>query len=184
MKITKLSFLGLFLLLLAVFIVLKMSRKPSMHDITDSINSSPIERNQVASYNDSSSKTGEIKIDAQSTTLPTPMTVEQICEIIHDASVTYDPKELATIQPFLLHQDPAIRKAAIDGMIVLGDASAGVMLRDAAKGATSPQEAVAMLEAADYVELPSATNVLRLKKKTSQQDGAPNLEKPIHSRGK
>ena len=88
---------------------------------------------------------------------------ETILEQINDASVTYDPRELSKIQPFLTHADPEVRKAAMNGMIVLGDASAGAMLRDAAKSAQSPQEAVAMLEAADYVELPSATNDLRNK---------------------
>ena len=88
---------------------------------------------------------------------------ETILEQINDASVTYDSRELSKIQPFLTHADPEVRKAAMNGMIVLGDASAGAMLRDAAKSAQSPQEAVAMLEAADYVELPSATNDLRNK---------------------
>lgn len=88
---------------------------------------------------------------------------DEILEKIHDASVTYDPKELPKIQPFLTHESPEIRKAAVDGMVILGDASAGAMIREAAKSAPTPQEAVQMLEAADYVELPSARAIIRKK---------------------
>jgi hypothetical protein len=92
-----------------------------------------------------------------------PVTKEEILETVHQASITYDPKELPVIQKFLLDADPEIREAARNAMIVLGDASAGPMLRDASKLAPTPHEAVAMLEAADYVELPSGT--FNLKKR-------------------
>jgi hypothetical protein len=88
----------------------------------------------------------------------------EILEEIHDASVTYDPKQLMKIEPYLLHPDSEVRQAAINGMIVLGDASAGALMRAAAAKAPSPQEAVALLEAADYVELPSASEIIRKPK--------------------
>lgn len=100
-----------------------------------------------------------------------PMTKEQILETVHQASITYDPKELPAIQKYLLNADPEIREAARNGMVVLGDASAGPMLRDASKLASTPHEAVAMLEAADYVELPSGT--LNLKKRTATTASRP-----------
>lgn len=114
---------------------------------------------------------------------PTPQTndetlnqpIEPLLEQIHDASVTYDPRELIKIQPFLTHPNAEIRKAAVDGMITLGDASAGSMLREASKSAPTPQEAVAMLEAADYVELPSARLIDRKAKR-------PPGDKPLKSR--
>jgi hypothetical protein len=88
---------------------------------------------------------------------------ETILAEIQDAAVTYDAKALPRIQPYLLDSDPAVREAAIQGMIILGDAAAGPMLREASRHAKTPQEAVKMLEAADYVELPSGT--LPLKKR-------------------
>jgi HEAT repeat protein len=78
-------------------------------------------------------------------------------EKIHDASVTYDPAQLPVIAEFLLHENPEVRKAAIDGMIVLGDSAAAPLLRQAALSAPTPQEAVALEEAAAYMELPSAS---------------------------
>lgn len=80
-----------------------------------------------------------------------------ILEEINDAAVMYDPGYLTAIQKYLLHQDPEVRKAAISGMIVLGHRYASPMLREASRLAPSPYEAVAMLEAADYLELPSAS---------------------------
>jgi hypothetical protein len=88
---------------------------------------------------------------------------EEILEEINDAAVTYDPADLPRIEPYLLHPDKETRQAAMNGMVTLGDASAGALLRNAASRAPTPQEAVRLLEAADYVELPSAT--LRRRKK-------------------
>lgn len=82
---------------------------------------------------------------------------EQIFAVIEEAMVSYDPQELPKIQPYLLHADPEIRQVALESMVNMGEAAAAPMLRAAAKLAVTPQEAVAMNEAADYVELPSAT---------------------------
>lgn len=81
---------------------------------------------------------------------------QEALERMHEASITYDRAQLKIIQPYLTHPDAELRSAAINAMVVLGDASAGPMLREASKTAPSPREAVAMEEAADYVELPSA----------------------------
>lgn len=90
---------------------------------------------------------------------------QTILEKIHEASITYDPSQLPAIRGYLLHPEAEIREAAVNGMIVLGDASAGPMLREAAKLAPTAKEAVVMEEAADYVELPSANLGELLKKK-------------------
>jgi hypothetical protein len=95
-------------------------------------------------------------------------------EKIHDASVSYDPAELPVIRPYLLSSDPELRAAAVDAMIVLGDASAGPMLREAAKSLASEEEAKQMLKAADYVELPPANikevaEKMRKNRETKQQ---------------
>lgn len=81
---------------------------------------------------------------------------DKILEEIQDAAVSYNPSELPKIEPYLLHPDREIRQAAMNGMITLGDAAAGPLLRKAAALAPTPHEAVALIEAADYVELPPA----------------------------
>lgn len=82
-----------------------------------------------------------------------------ILKEIEQASVTYDAKALPDIEPYLLHPDPEVRQAALNGMLILGDAVAGPLLRKAAEKAPTPKEAVAFQEAADYVELPAGSFV-------------------------
>jgi hypothetical protein len=82
---------------------------------------------------------------------------ELAIEKMHEASISYDAAELPVIQPYLESPDPQLRAAAVDAMVVLGDASAGPMLRDAAKKLKSEEEAKKMEKAADYIELPPAS---------------------------
>jgi hypothetical protein len=112
-----------------------------------------------------------------------PATQETILGQIEDASVTYDAKALPLIEPYLLNPDPVVREAAKNGMINLGDAAAGPLLREASRHAYTPQEAVALSEAADYVELPPAS--VRLTKGSKQAPSgtvAPSMKrrKPGH----
>lgn len=111
---------------------------------------------------------------------------------IEDASVTYDAKALPLIEPYLLNPDPVIREAAMKGMINLGDAAAGPLLREASHRVATPQEAVALLEAADYVELPSGRPILNkrsanaphgteapaMKKRKPSHQGTKNPDQP------
>ena len=96
--------------------------------------------------------------------LPPGTDREVIRESIHAASISYDPADLPRIQPYLSHPDPEIREAALNGILVLGHAAGAPLLRDAAKRATSPKEAALLLEKADYLELPSAYDLMKAKK--------------------
>ena len=112
---------------------------------------------------------------------------------IEDASVTYDAKALPLIEPYLLNPDPVVREAAKNGMINLGDAAAGPLLREASRYASTPQEAMALSEAADYVELPPATarrikssaqapggtEAPPMRKRKSGHHGPKNPEQPV-----
>ncbi len=89
---------------------------------------------------------------------------QTILETIHLASISYDAVELPRIQPFLSHLDPEVRAAALNGIVVLGHSAGAPLLREAAKRAGTPQEAVELLSKAEYLELPSAPIRRRLKK--------------------
>ncbi|WP_346334543.1 hypothetical protein [Prosthecobacter sp. SYSU 5D2] len=78
----------------------------------------------------------------------------QIIATIDDAAVLYSPEGLPKIQPYLLHSDPEVRAAAIDGMVNLGEAGGAALLRAAANLAPSAEEAAAMREAAAFLDLP------------------------------
>jgi hypothetical protein len=79
---------------------------------------------------------------------------EEALVFLHDTSVTYDPAELPKIQPYLLSPDAEVQKAAIDAMVVLGDAAAAPMLREASRQTMDTNAVMEMLKAADYLELP------------------------------
>ena len=83
---------------------------------------------------------------------------EEVMEKLQDAAVTYDPAQLLVIRPYLMDSDPTIRAAAVNAMVVLGDASAAPMLRDAAKRLASPDEAKTYESKAAYLELPPVSS--------------------------
>jgi hypothetical protein len=99
-------------------------------------------------------------------------TKEVILEKIQEASTTYDAAQLPIIKPHLLNADPEIRKAAINGMVVLGDAAASPMLREAAKQMNTAEDMKVMLEAAEYLELPSA-NLKEILKNSKKKKATP-----------
>jgi hypothetical protein len=90
-------------------------------------------------------------------------------EKMQEASTTYDAAQLPVIQPYLVSPDPELRAAAVDAMIVLGDASAGAMIREAAKSMTSLDEVKKMENAADYAELPPVDFKKMKKRKAAKE---------------
>lgn len=92
---------------------------------------------------------------------------ERILQAIEDAAVSYDARELPNIEPFLRHPDAEVRAAALRGMFTLGDAAAAPLLRAASRQAATPQEAVALIEAADYLELPSGSLIKARRAKSA-----------------
>lgn len=90
--------------------------------------------------------------------------VPQILEAIQEASISYEARELPKIQPYLIHPEAEVRAAALNGVLVLGDAAGAPLLRQAASTLKDPREAVKYLEAADYLELPSGSLLAGKKK--------------------
>jgi hypothetical protein len=84
---------------------------------------------------------------------------------IEAAAVTYAPSGIDTIAPFLLDASPVVRQNAIDGLIRLGETGGASALREAAAKAKDPRDAIKMLDAADYLELPPAKNLSKLRAK-------------------
>jgi HEAT repeats len=101
---------------------------------------------------------------------------EVALEAMHAAVVTYDPNSLPLISPYLNDEDEAVRAEALNGMLQMGEAAAAPLLRAAADKARNPREALAMLDAADFLELPSVPVSRLLRKKG---DGAKAV--PPHS---
>lgn len=111
---------------------------------------SPAETNQIA--------------EAASSDTPPPGSLEpearaKVIEQIEAAYVSYRPEALPQIAPFLSHADPEVRAFAREAVVQVGHAEGVPLLRGAAKKARDPREAAALLDAAEYLELPPATPV-------------------------
>jgi HEAT repeats len=75
--------------------------------------------------------------------------------VIEEAVLTYSPDGVKAIRPFLQDSDPAIRRAARDGLVQLGEADAVPYLREAALRVEDPEEIASLREAADLLALPA-----------------------------
>jgi hypothetical protein len=78
---------------------------------------------------------------------------------IEAAYTTYDASALPRLTPHLRHSDPEVRAYAREGIVQLGHADGANALRAAARSARDPKEAMALLEAAEFLELPPAAPV-------------------------
>ncbi len=93
--------------------------------------------------------------------LPDPETAGQdvteaeLIERIGDLATTYEDSQARPIAAYLRHPSAEVREAALDALLVLGSEAASPYLREAARLTADPREAVKMLEAAEYLELPS-----------------------------
>lgn len=102
-----------------------------------------------------------------------PEVRDRLIEEITAAYTTYEPEALPKLAPFLRHSDPEIRSYARDAIVQVGHADGVKLLRDAAKTARDPREAVALLEAAEYLDIPPAAPVAGTFKKNSPRPGKP-----------
>jgi hypothetical protein len=76
-------------------------------------------------------------------------------EELQALAMNNDAESLQKILAALNSSDPEIRAAAREAAVQFGDRSAAVQLRAAADAATDYSEKQALLEAADFLELPS-----------------------------
>jgi len=98
-----------------------------------------------------------IPAEAPSVVAPAvPDDKEAIFTAIHEAAITYDAGSLSLISPHLSSSDAEVRAAAVDGIMLLGDAAGAPLLRKAADQARNAAEEADLRAKADYLELPPA----------------------------
>jgi len=86
-----------------------------------------------------------------------------LLDALHEAASTYNPEGIPLIKPSLYSSDRQIRQAAADAMVVLGETGGAQILREAAALASDSREALALIEKAEYLELPSGRLLVREK---------------------
>lgn len=84
-----------------------------------------------------------------------PARFEEAVAVIQQAMTTYAPSGVQPIRPFLTDPDPAIRQAARDGLVQLGEPDAIPHLRAAAATLQDPGEIASFQEAAELLALPA-----------------------------
>ena len=77
--------------------------------------------------------------------------------------MTYDAKSLPKIEPFLYSDEPAIREAALNAIVNLGDEAGAEILRRAARSMVDPKEELEALEKAAFLRLPPVKFEFRKK---------------------
>ena len=90
--------------------------------------------------------------------------VEERVSQLGDLGMDDDPASLNTILSELNNRDPRIRKAAVDAAVQFGSRDAIPRLTDAATQTDDPREKAAILDAIDYLKLPSLTEVMQQRK--------------------
>ena len=96
---------------------------------------------------------------AEPASAPTDLADEERAPLvakIEAAYTTYRPEALPVLAPYLTHSDPAIREFAREAVVQVGHHEGAAVLRAAADKVKDPREAVALLDAADFLEIPPA----------------------------
>jgi HEAT repeat protein len=86
--------------------------------------------------------------------------VEKRVAELQDLAMDNDPKSLQVILSELTNRDPEIRQAAVDAAVQFGSRDAIPKLTDAASQTDDAVERAQMLQAADYLKLPSYRETL------------------------
>jgi hypothetical protein len=161
--------IALILVVLACIYIASSSR-PTLSNATGEAATRPIPDGQTSV---TPAAAGAAKPPVTSASVPLK-TGAAALSFIDDASTAYDAKSIPLIAPYLDDPDPEIRKAAIDGFLRLGERNAAPLLREAAKHRDSPKEIMALLQAAEYLELPSYTD----RRKTGNTPSSKALQHP------
>lgn len=74
---------------------------------------------------------------------------------LDQAVTSYEVGSLPIVASYLNNAHPELRRAALEGMLQMGLSQAAPLLREAAEKANDPREAIAMLDAADFLDLPT-----------------------------
>jgi hypothetical protein len=81
-----------------------------------------------------------------------------IQDTVGQADGTNNPVVIAALIGKFSHEEPEVRKAALDGLIQLNDTNAVPAMEQSLAAIKDPREKVAVLDAIEYLKLPSMTD--------------------------
>jgi hypothetical protein len=92
---------------------------------------------------------------------PPSAKLDPIRDTIQALASTYDAAEVPALAAYLAHDDASIREEARLGLLNLGSSAAVPLLRAAVVKARTPEEAIALRETANFLELPTYQETLK-----------------------
>ncbi len=110
------------------------------------------------------SQQSRIRPESQSKDQPSPEVLdpaemEAIIEELQGLSSEYSPSAIPKIAVYFDSAHPEVRSEALQSMLQLGERAAVPYLLKAAENAPTPDEAAALKEAAEWLELPSSSSL-------------------------
>lgn len=94
-------------------------------------------------------------------------------EELQDLGMENDTDSLNTILSELTNRDPRVREAAVDAAVQFGSRDAIPKLEDAAAQTEDPKEKSAILDAIEFLKLPTLTEAMEQKNQTAPSSGSP-----------
>lgn len=88
-----------------------------------------------------------------------PAEMEGLIEELQHLSSEYSPSAIPKIAVYFDSAHPEVRSEALQSMLQLGERAAVPYLLKAAENAPTPEEAAALKEAAEWLELPSSSSL-------------------------
>jgi hypothetical protein len=101
---------------------------------------------------------------------------------LYSLAMNDDTASRDTILSELQNPDKRIREAALEAAIQFNDRSVVPYLKDIANQTEDPREKVAILDAIDYINLPSLTELIAKRKALGLPDAPPPTNRPARHR--
>jgi len=144
---------------------------PTVQSAAPSVPHAPAATSRPSEYASEGAVASPVPVVFAAADVPVDSAAEEqkfgLFEALREASAIYSPEGIPLIEPSLYSSDPEIREAAADALVVLGETAGAAVLRKAASRARNPREAVALIERAEYLELPPGRLLLRERKPDS-----------------
>ena len=98
--------------------------------------------------------------------------------VLQDLGMEDDPASLETILSELNNRDPSIREAAVQAAVQFGSRDAIPRLQDAADRADDPEEKSAILEAIEFLKLPTLSEAVKQATQSAPDASSGSRPKP------
>ena len=155
--------IGIILCLVLVHLGVQLFKDTSPKSVESALPPSPVVKGERESASEQK-LTSKVELSrtppAETIPISSPSPVidkEKILSDLNRYACTYQASSLPQIEPYLYSKDKDLREAALNDIVILGDAAGAPILRKAADQSQDTAEAAELLNKANYLELPSGS---------------------------